>query len=144
MLVSTLAVLPKSKHVSNRKVAGRFLGPYEVEKVVSAKSVRVRLPEKSKAHRVINVEYLKPFRPSDDFPTRPAQPRDEQEQLLEYVVEDILKHEKTRKQLRLFTKWLGYPESQATWEEIRNFTDDDGRVDNVIVQDYLLRHGLQV
>ena len=39
----------------------------------------------------------------------------------EWQVEKILKHKATKKGFMFFTKWEGYPESEATWEPVNHF-----------------------
>ena len=89
---------------------------------------------------VINIEYLKPFRPSDKFPTRPTPPSDTQEDMLEYIVEEIRAHKRGKNQLFLLTKWLGF--QHPTLEPLANFLDEDNVVSNVIVRDYMVEHAL--
>ena len=43
---------------------------------------------------------------------------------------------------RFLTKWEGYGTSESTWEPVRAFVHDDGKLDHVFV-DYCLAHALR-
>jgi hypothetical protein len=144
VMVSSRTLLAKSKHPAGRKISGCFMGPYLVVEKVGRKAYRVRLPQESKAHDVFNVMQLKRFVSTTDFPTRPPAPQDTQENLLDFIVEDIIGHKRKNKQLMLHTLWLGYPREQASWEPISNFIDADNTIENTVVRDYFMKHGLTV
>ena len=55
-----------------------------------------------------------------------------------YHVEQILRGQ-YRQSSRFLTKWEGYGTSESTWEPVRAFVHDDGKLNHVFV-DYCLAH----
>jgi len=143
VMVAARVLLAKSKQPQYRKVANRYLGPYEVLDA-GRKTVKVKLPDTARHHNVIHIEHVKPFLNTDEFATRPSPPSDDQEILLDFVVESILKHRRRKRELQFQVKWLGYPDSQATWEPLSSFRGPDNEVENTVVRDYIAQHGVDI
>ena len=60
-----------------------------------------------------------------------------------YEVEDILRHKPQGKGTYLFfTKWLGYPDSESTWEPKRIFQESLGA--KKILESYILTNNLDL
>ena len=138
VMVDSTVLLPPSKHVVNRKVSARFLGPYKVVRKIGPEAYEIDLPPESRSHRTLSIRYLKPFVSTDhEFPYRPKVGVDSQELLMDFVVDKILKHRKHKKNgLEFHVLWAGYPRSQATWEPIDHFMED-GHVTNEILSQYM-------
>ena len=62
----------------------------------------------------------------------------EMERIGAYHVEQILRGQ-YRQGWRFLTKWEGYGTSESTWEPVRAFVHDDGKLNHVFV-DYCLAH----
>ena len=89
-----------------RKFDDRWFGPFEVTKVVNPNAYQLQLPPNFKQHKVININFLHPYRQSLRFPrphpdsVRPAaepdassdQDDDNDNTLDQYEVESILLH----------------------------------------------------
>jgi hypothetical protein len=104
-----------------RKLAARFVGPFEVEKVINPVAYRLKLPTTMKVHPVFHVSLLKPFRADQDFPDHkaPERPPPVVPEEDEYEVEQVL-GKRTRKvgrrrvtEYRL--RWKGYGEEDDMW-----------------------------
>lgn len=139
VLVHSSVLLPPGKHVINRKVSPRFLGPYKVVRKISSEAYEIQLPAKSRAHKTISTRFLRPFEHTHLlFPNRPKPDSDARaEALMDYIVDKILAHKGKGKALRFKVRWLGYPDDQSTWEPMQNFIDDDGHLANEELSKYL-------
>ena len=56
MLLSTKDLVFKERPV--RKLTERYVGPYEIEEVVSLNAVKLRLPASIRIHPVVNVSWI--------------------------------------------------------------------------------------
>ena len=144
VLVDSTVLLPLGRHAINRKVSPRFLGPYRVLRKISPEAYEIQLPSTSRAHKTLSIRFLRRVVPTHEkFPLRPKPPTDARaEALMDYVVDKILGHRGTKRSLRFKVRWLGYPDSEATWEPIQNFSDEDGHVTNDILSEYLHDHDM--
>ena len=110
----------------SRKLLPKFIGPFKVLQVVNRNSYKLELPDMYKRlHPVFNISRLRPYRANDStvFPNReildrPPPPLDDDDS---YIVECII--DKCRVKQRngryvqwYLVKWVGYPESDATWK----------------------------
>jgi len=124
----------------------RFIGPFKVLEKVSEFTYLLELPDKMKRlHPIFHVSLLwkeKPtpaeleFRLSDSITTDDATAIDNltdqvlssdlPEQTLDeegnpiYLVEKLLKRRKAGKGYEYQVKWLGYPDTENTWEPSKN------------------------
>ena len=139
VMVSTKALFPKNLYVGNKKTSARFLGPYEIEQVMTpGHAYKVKLPPKSRAHPVINISYLKYVKETDEFIGRPSQEVDEEqdnEQL--YLIDKILKHFKKKGQYYFRVRWDRYGPEYDTWEPEESFRLEDGTIVNEVLLEYL-------
>ena len=103
----------KHPHVSElKKFDDRWLGPFEITKVINPNAYELGLPPNFKQHKVINISFLHPYRQSLRFPRshpdslRPAAEPDASSDVDdtddndEYEVESILNHRIARPRLR--------------------------------------------
>ena len=102
-----------------KKLASRFLGPFEIVSVISQVAYKLKLPHSIKIHPVFHVSKLIPYHENpDEFSLRkfsrppPIQIENEDE----YEVEEILDTRTRRGKQQYLVKWLGYPHSDNTWE----------------------------
>ena len=129
-------VMLSTKHLRqrrpSRKLANKFEGPFQIEKVVGDHGLayQLRLPQRLKIHPTFPITSLEPYRPrSGEAPASPLNT-----DLLpepSYEVEAILGHEGKGRNRRYLIKWKGYDHTENTLEPRRNI--DDGP----LIQDYL-------
>ena len=115
------------KHPGTRKLLPRWLGPFPVERRVSAVAYRLTLPPTmSRLHPVFHVSKLAPYR--TDGRCQPPPPV-ELDGELEYEVEKLLDKRIRRRGRRdvveYLIKWLNYPHEHDSWEPVTNLTHCD-------------------
>ena len=125
-------VLLSTAHLRNEerapKLAPKFIGPFLIQRVVSAVAYELKLPASMfRVHPVFHVSKLKPYRDgSARFPTRrqlPTRPSasvlpDTNEEAWE--VERVVGKRVVRGSVQYLVLWKGYPEWERTWEPEHN------------------------
>ncbi|CAA7267179.1 unnamed protein product [Cyclocybe aegerita] len=107
----------------SKKLAEKFLGPYEIIAQVGSHSFTLRLPQSMRlVHPVFHVSMLEPFKPST-IPSRAVEPPApvEIEGELEYEVAEIVdsKIDRRRKcKLLYYVRWYGYEntDEEFSWQ----------------------------
>jgi hypothetical protein len=109
----------------SRKLAHRYLGPYEVERAVGSNAYRLKLPRSMKAlHPVFNVVKLMAAQP-DPIPGRHSDPApdpvivDGEEQ---FEVEEVIDSRITRNRVHYLVRWKGYGYEHNQWVNERDIT----------------------
>lgn len=111
----------------SKKFKAKFVGPYEVVRVVSQVAYKLKLPRHLSIHPVFHVSLLRPWRTDSEFPshtpvyTRPP-PVDVGENRFE--VESLLKKRYRRLgrggRWEYLVRWRGYGPDDDTWEPVNN------------------------
>jgi Chromo (CHRromatin Organisation MOdifier) domain len=121
-------VLVSTKHLRQRrpcrKLADKFIGPYQVEKVVGDHGLayKLRLPSSVRVHPTFPVTSLEPYRARSG--EEPASPTDNPLVAeTSYEVEAILAHKGPRWNRYYLIKWKDYDDSEVSWEPRRNLDD---------------------
>jgi len=111
------------------KLAERKLGPYKITRVISDLAYTIDIPKTWKVHPTFSVSLLSPYlHPNTYFQGRQAEPpppveMEDDEDTVEYEVEEILKWKPLRKNSdrKLYlVKWKGWNTSENSWEPIEN------------------------
>ncbi len=110
-------------HRTGRKLGPRFVGPYKITRVLR-NACELDLPNSMRAHRVINVSYLRPYRPDGSF-GRPDEPPPliiDGEQYFQPQVIKAYDHKKVagRMQHLYWVKWVGYTDSSNRWLPVQD------------------------
>ena len=105
----------------SKKLDDKYLGPYQIERVLGKNVVKLALPETMKIHPVFHVSLIKPEKESkisgrQQEPSKPVIVEGEEE----WEVEKILDAKKVRGQLRYLVSWKGFGKQDRTWEPIEN------------------------
>ena len=108
-----------------RKLQGRYLGPFEIVEMVGQNAARLHLPESmSRFHPVFHVSLLKPYLAAKGYQPANKEVRLRKEESAELEVETVLAHRKVKvgkaknKKFRVeyLIKWAGFDSSHNTWE----------------------------
>jgi Chromo (CHRromatin Organisation MOdifier) domain/Integrase core domain len=91
----------------------RKLGPFKVKKCLKYDNYELELPERMQIHPVFHISLLSKTK-------NPTTEEDIEVKDDEYEVDEILNKRITNGQAEYLVKWLGYDESEATWEPTRN------------------------
>jgi hypothetical protein len=108
-------------HHQKMKLKPKRYGPFKIIKEISPMVYQLRLPVAWGIHNVFHTSLLLPYRETTthgpNFSQPPLELVDREE---EYQVEHIMGHRKKgrTKELQYLVKWLGYPDSNNTWEPV--------------------------
>ena len=105
---------------------GKFIGPFEVEKVVTPVSYKLKLPAHIKAHPVFHISLLRRYQhPNENTPDIMPDPVEllEDGQGAIFVVDKILDRRTYRGKVQYLVKWKGYDESENQWRYLKDLAD---------------------
>ena len=127
------ATLKKALPDQKKKLRPKYIGPFEITRIISKVNVEIKLPNTLKIHPVFHVSQIKKYIENDSFPDREVvapPPIDVGDAEPEYEVERILdkwisKPRGKNKQIDTYylVKWKGYPDYESTWQhedELKN------------------------
>lgn len=111
----------------SRKLGHKFIGPFQIEKVISPTAVRLTLPQRWRTHPTFHVSEIEPFvtgsRPTPDF-AKVLREVGELEAEEEFDVEEIMGSITRRRRVLYLVKWLGFPKKKDwTYEPFENFSE---------------------
>ena len=118
------------------KIRRRFVGPFQVVKVVSPIAYTLDLPSNWRIHPTFHVEKLKKYERSEEFQRTVVSPPAaiEIDGQQEYEVEAIIRHRGTGNRRQYLVAWKGYELHEATWEPEANLSNCQD-----LLAEYLLR-----
>ena len=116
-------------HNSKKKLTPRFHGPYEIIEVISPVAYKLKLPPSFKIHPVIHISQLKANADGTlDFPLRPEYSPPPPPIVVDndeyFHVEAFRDHRRLQGKLQFRVKWVGYPESENTWQNASQLQED--------------------
>jgi hypothetical protein len=126
------------KGATTPKFTMKYIGPFEIKRVLSHLNYELSLPNTLPIHPVFHVSKLRKFVENNDTfvdryqePERPPPIVEEGNE--EYEVESIRQHRirrwKGEMHKQYLVKWKGYPEWENTWEWWDSLTHAKGVVD---------------
>ena len=118
--------------VGSRKLSPLWIGPYKVLRKTTPDTYCLKLPLGLRLHSEFHTSLLKPYR-KDESGARLNKPN---EGIIavgghedSYLVEAIIGHRKSRQgPVQFLVKWLGYPDSENSWEPIQNLMKPVGHL----------------
>ena len=96
----------------------KYYGPYKITKVISDNAYQLDLG-KSRAHKTVNVSFLKKYKGEVKDDSISPLPIEEEPDV--YEVEEIIESRKAGRSTQYLVKWKGYDE--PTWEPQKNILD---------------------
>ena len=135
-------------HVTNdssreaKKLSPRFIGPFTIVRKVSQVAYELALPAQMQVHPVFHVSCLKGYRENPmEFPSwEPLRPAPEIiQEMEEWEVEEVLAKRKCYGKMQYLVKWLGYPNSENTWEPEENLSNA-----SIKIQEFEMKIGTRV
>jgi transposase InsO family protein len=111
LLTKNLRTRRPSKKLDHVKV-----GPFLIEACRGPVNYKLRLPDDAKIHPVFHIKYLEPADPETPLQTTFYYETEEED---EFEVEKIL----AKRGTEYLVKWLGYPDSENTWEPRTNLSN---------------------
>ena len=115
LLTKNLRTKRPSKGLDNVKV-----GPFLILKRNGPVTYTLDLPPDARIHPRFHVKLLEPAHP--DTPLQGTFHYEAEEEN-EFEVEDIITHRVVNNGTEYLVKWLGYPDSENTWEPDTNLTN---------------------
>ena len=124
------AVMLSTAHLQlknpSRKLDHKFIGPFQIQQLISPTAVRLTLPHQWKTHPTFHVAEVEPFvqgnRPVDYERTLRECADIEADE--EYDVDEIKGSIKRRNSVLYHVKWLGFPKKKDwTFEPYENFSE---------------------
>ena len=102
----------------SRKLAEKYSGPFEIIEKIGTHAYRLKLPDYWKnVHPVWNVSKIFPYNEDPENPNFTRPPADVIEGEPEWEVEEILDAKFAHGNLQFLVKWLGWPDSENSWED---------------------------
>jgi hypothetical protein len=103
------------------KFTFKYLGPFEIKRVVNDNAYELDLPDPLRIYPVFNASRLKAYQDGRaSFPSRPRPdvrppPETSEDGAEQYEVESILAVRGSGPRAQFLVKWLGYPDWESTW-----------------------------
>lgn len=111
-------VLLRNQHlpstVPRHKLDAKYIGPFQILRVISAAAVVLSLPDSWHIHPAFHVSMVKPYTQPVDPPLAPPPPSRIKGHL-HYEVERVLARRKFRGRIQYLVKWVGYPDHENSW-----------------------------
>ena len=123
------------------KLKPRWVGPFEVTKVVNPVAYRLKLHETMRIHNVFHVSLLKPYRGTPPANLEPVVVNGQEEYLVDSILNHRTANRKGGKIRQFLVQCQGFGPEAATWEPEVNLTEEY-TVQNSVLNEYLSKNKL--
>ena len=100
---------------NNRSLTQKWIGPYQIVKLIGRHAYKLDLPKGIRIHNVIHTTMLKPFIQCQDDEMHLD---DDEQNNLFFDVEQILDSKRVGKTVKYRVRWKVYDQTDDTWEPI--------------------------
>jgi len=128
VMLSTKDLVFKERPV--HKLVERYIGLYEIKKVVSANTVKLQLPSSMRIHPVVNVSYVVQYREQVKEQKKEEGKLAEVEGVEKWEVKKILNKRKIRGVNKYLVWWKGFTAEGDMWEKEEDLKNAKELVDN--------------
>jgi len=118
VLLSTKNLVFKER--LSKKLMERYIGPYEIEEVVSSNAVKLKLLSSMRIHLVVNISQIVQYKEQVKGQKKEEGKLVEVEEVEEWEVEKILNKKKMREVEKYLIRWKGFTAERDTWERREN------------------------
>ena len=109
----------------------RWLGPYDITKLVGDNAVRLHLPKMMRIHPVVNISRVQPYKELLEGQTtiRPGLVKLTEDREIKYEIDHVVDVRKKGQHMEYLIHWKGYTEEDRTWEPKGNLGNAKAALD---------------
>jgi len=141
VLLSTKDLKYQMKERQSEKLMERFVGPYQVKRIILTNTIELDLPSTVKIHPVVNISRVCRYKDQVKGQKKERLALIIIEEKEEYEVEKILNKKKLRGKDQYLVQWKGYMAEEDTWEPrenlgnmedlVKEFKEEYGEIERV-------------